>query len=269
MAAACAADLFSANTALLLSGLNEPTALGAKRTAEEAELPDRPEPAGPQPEAPGNSSEARADMEVSVTEGKKDSNLIALVRVDGSHVAGNQPLEKHIIEFGGQLALTRRCLGSSTNMEDLGPDGFQIMNGTCGSSTCIMATLECPVTAMALILRYSKSGFKVKKEGVTVDYKALNGKEWYKMADKKADASSKNTNDTICVILRGLVCSEQHIEYYVKLLTDHFGPLNRTVTVNGHKSGGVTTENLDGSVTIVMPLWTTSSSPSSPLSCRA
>ena len=102
--------------------------------------------------------------------------------------------------MGAHQPTSRR---SSTNTEGLGTAGFQLINGSCGSSTCLLAILDCPVTAQALILRYIKSGFNVKEDGMTVDYKAVSGKEWYKAADEKT-TSSKDTNDTICVILRGL-----------------------------------------------------------------
>jgi hypothetical protein len=177
-------------------------------------------------------------------------NMIALVRADGSHVPGNLILDKHIDQLTAQIQLTRACLEGSTDMEALLGAGFTLINGAHCSSTCIMATIECGTTAKALLLRYRDKCFKVIEEGQSVAYKAQDGEAWYLAAEQKG-ALKKGASRTFAIVIRGLPNATSNVEFYTRLLENHFGSLAKPVTANGHEFGGVKTDYSDGSLTFI------------------
>ena len=90
------------------------------------------------------------------------------IRVDESHVPGNILVEKHSDKMTDECKKTRACLERSNNMEPLGVAGYDMINGRCRASTCIMVMMFCAFTAKALLHRLKEGGFNVKEEGKNV-----------------------------------------------------------------------------------------------------
>jgi hypothetical protein len=242
-----AASTISASTAQLLTALDVP-ASGEKRTAESAGLATSAV-AGERAGASGRAADVMDAMQAAA-DGEKGGGLVALVRVDGLHIAGDLLLEEHIDRFAEGVASTQQCLKKSNSMAALGSSKFTLINGSLASSTCIIINLECHVTAEAMLIRFAAGGIKVLEEGKAIFYKATCGRQWYMDAEKK-EAEKNDTSDLICLIYRGLPDPKSTIPFYTAHGEDYYGTLAKPAVVNSHEFGGVKSLYSDGSLTLV------------------